>query len=346
MMFMPLKDDVKTEEILKIQGIKMHFPIRKGIFRQVTGYVKAVDGISVSIKKGETFGIVGESGSGKTTLGKIVVGLYRPTTGKVLYNGKLGKCEISNGQIPLLIRQKIQMIFQDPFSSLDPRMTIEKTLQEGLETSKKYKKTGEIHSYLAELLKQVGLSKDYFGRYPHELSGGQRQRISLVRAMSLEPEVVVCDEPTSALDVSVQAQVVNLLQDFQEKFNLTYLFITHDISLAKYLSGRIAVMYLGKVVEIANSEELFSNPLHPYTKALLQSLPRFETRTSEKGKNKVLTGEIPSPINIPSGCRFRTRCPYATEECKRIEPDFISVGNGHKVACHLYNSMRKSQSIL
>ncbi len=332
---MSLQNEVGTKEIMKIENVKMHFPVRKGIFRQVVGYVKAVDGVSLTLTKGETFGIVGESGSGKTTLGRVIVGLYQPTGGKVWYVSDTGKYDISSGKIPLRVRQKIQMIFQDPLSSLDPRFTVEKALREGLEISKEYNKK-EMREYLLRLLKEVGLSQDYFGRYPHELSGGQRQRISVIRAMSMKPEVVVLDEPTSALDVSVQAQTVNLLQDFQEKFNLTYVFITHDISLAKYLSNRIAVMYLGRIMEMAESEELFSNPLHPYTRALLESLPRFEARKGEKGKKKTLIGEVPSPINIPSGCRFRTRCPYATEKCEKVEPKLIDVGNGHKVACHLY----------
>jgi oligopeptide transport system ATP-binding protein len=330
-----------TNEILTMENVKMYFPIKKGVFRHVIGHVKAVDSITLSLKKGETLCLVGESGSGKTTLGKVVVGLYEATGGKILYNGEMGAYEISSKRMPLRIRQKIQMIFQNPYSSLDPRLTIEKTLSEGLELTEKFKgkSQAEISEYLSSFLNQVGLSKEYLFRYPHELSGGQRQRIALVRAMSLEPELIVCDEPTSALDVSVQAQVVNLLQDFQEKFNLTYLFITHDISLAKYLSDRIAVMYLGKIVEVAEGEELFSNPLHPYTKALLQSLPRFETRGKEKGKKRILSGEVPSPINMPSGCRFRTRCPYATEKCEKYEPELIDVyGDGtHKVACHLYN---------
>ncbi len=328
-----------TDEILQIENVKMYFPVKKGIFRRVIGYVKAVDDISLSLKKGETLCLVGESGSGKTTLGKVVVGLYKATEGKIFYKTEEGTYEISK-KLPLNVRQKIQMIFQNPYSSLDPRLTVERTLSEGLEMTEKFKsKPKELSSYLATLLEQVGLSKEYLFRYPHELSGGQRQRVALVRAMSLEPDLVVCDEPTSALDVSVQAQVVNLLQDFQDKLNLTYLFITHDMALAKYISDRIAVMYLGKVVEIANGEELFSNPLHPYTKALLQSLPRFEARTSEKGKKNTLKGEIPSPINMPSGCRFRTRCPYATKICEKIEPTLINVDeNGeHRVACHLYD---------
>ncbi len=332
---MSFQNNAGEKEIMKIENVKMHFPIRKGIFRQITGYVKAVDGISLTLNKGKTFGIVGESGSGKTTLGRVVVGLYHPTAGKVWYINGTNKYEISSGKIPLKVRQKIQMIFQDPFSSLDPRFTVEKALREGLEVSKEYDNK-EIRSYLSKLLNDVGLSQDYFGRYPHELSGGQRQRVAVIRAMSIKPEVIVCDEPTSALDVSVQAQTVNLLQDFQKRFNLTYIFITHDISLTKYLSDRIAVMYLGKIVEMAKSEELFSNPLHPYTRALLQSLPHFEVRKGEKGRKKTLSGEIPSPINIPTGCRFRTRCPYATEKCEKIEPNFVDVGNNHKVACHLY----------
>ncbi len=324
------EDTAVAQNVMEVEDVKMYFPIKRGIFRQVVGYVKAVDGASVSLKKGETFGIVGESGSGKTTLGKVMVGLYAPTNGKVFYRNEKKTYEISTSKIPLDIRQKIQMIFQDPFSSLDPRMTVESTLREGLEVKGKRK---DAIPLLARMLEEVGLSKEYLSRYPHELSGGQRQRIALVRAMVLNPDIVVCDEPTSALDVSVQAQVVNLLQKFQEELNLTYVFITHNISLAKYLSDRIAVMYLGKIVEECESEELFENPLHPYTRALLQSIPRFAVRSEQKGRKQTLKGEIPSPINIPSGCRFRTRCPYATKKCEKEEPSLKEV-NGHLVACH------------
>lgn len=344
---MNLQNEITYDKkALVAENVKMYFPIKRGILRHVIGYVKAVDDVSLTIKKGEALGLVGESGSGKTTFGKVIVGLYKPTNGRILYNSGSGVHEISQGKIPRGVRRKIQMIFQDPFSSLDPRMTIEETLSEGLEISERFKKSNdeEIHGYLSNLLEQVGLSKEYFSRYPHELSGGQRQRIALVRTVSLEPDFVVCDEPTSALDVSVQAQVVNLLQDFQEKMGLTYLFITHDISLAKYLSTRIAVMYLGKIVEVANSEELFASPLHPYTKALFQSLPRFEVRTAEKGGKNVLRGEIPSPINMPTGCRFRTRCPYAMKKCEKVEPPLVNVdNNGHKVACWLYSSDDKDE---
>lgn len=333
-------ESVGTKEILGAENVKMYFPIRKGIFRQVIGHVKAVDDVSVSVKKGETFGLVGESGSGKTTFGRVAVGLYKPVSGKIVYRSENAEYDISgSGKMPLKLRQRIQMIFQDPFSSLNPRLTVEQTLSEGLEISDRFRSKKEIHSYLSSLMEQVGLSGDYMYRFPHEFSGGQRQRIAIVRAMAMNPSLIVCDEPTSALDVSVQAQVVNLLKDFQKKLDLTYLFITHNIVLAKYVSDRIAVMYLGKMVEIAESEELFSNSLHPYTKSLLSAIPKFEMRDG-KGKKNTLKGEIPSPINMPKGCRFRTRCPYAMDVCAKVDPPLVEGPENHMIACHLHGEKK------
>jgi oligopeptide transport system ATP-binding protein len=294
--------------ILKVDDLVMYFPIRRGVFQRVVGYVHAVDGISFEIRKGETLGLVGESGCGKSTTGRTILQLYRPTSGDVNFEGEdLVKMK---GEKLRLMRRKMQMIFQDPYASLNPRMTVEEIVGEPLIVHE-IARGDEIRKRVQDLLSLVRLNPAYIDRYPHEFSGGQRQRIGVARALALNPDLIVCDEPISALDVSVQAQVVNLLEDLQEKLNLTYLFIAHDLSMVKHISDRVAVMYLGIFAELADRDELYSNPLHPYTTALLSAVPIPNPVTEERRKRIILEGDVPSPINPPSGCRFRTRCPYA-----------------------------------
>jgi len=294
--------------------------------------VKAVDDISFNIHRGETLGLVGESGCGKTTCGKTILGLYGATDGEVLYDGinihKLSSKEKKE------FRKRAQIIFQDPYSSLNPRMTVEDIIGEGIDIHHLYKGK-ERKDKIFELLDTVGLNKEHASRFPHEFSGGQRQRIGIARALAIEPEFIVCDEPISALDVSIQAQVVNLLMELQKKKNLTYLFIAHDLSMVKYISDRVGVMYLGHIAELAESEELYRNPLHPYTKALLSSIPIPDPKEERKKKRIPIEGEIPSPINPPPGCKFESRCKVAKEICKKQMPELLEVENGHFVACHL-----------
>lgn len=313
-----------------MNGLKKHFPIRGGIFSKIVGYVQAVDGVSFHINKGEIMGLVGESGCGKTTVGRLILRLYNPTAGEVYFEGvnisKLSKKEMRNS------RRNMQVIFQDPFGSLNPRMTIGNIIGEPLyvhNIAKGKKKEERV----VDLLETVGMSSRYMKRYPHEFSGGQRQRIGIARALALNPKLLVCDEPVSALDVSIQAQVINLLEDLQLKFGLTYLFIAHDLSVIKHISGRVAVMYLGKIVELADTEDLYTNPLHPYTEALLSAVPISDPTLDRK--RIVLEGDVPSPINPPSGCHFRTRCKYVKPICSEEEPPLIEIVNGHYAACHL-----------
>lgn len=316
--------------MLTVNGLKKHFPIRGGIFSKIVGYVQAVDGVSFHINKGEIMGLVGESGCGKTTVGRLILRLYKPTAGEVYFEGvnisQLSKQEMRNA------RRNMQVIFQDPFGSLNPRMTIGNIIGEPLyvhNIAKGKKKEERV----ADLLETVGMSSRYMKRYPHEFSGGQRQRIGIARALALNPKLLVCDEPVSALDVSIQAQVINLLEDLQVKFGLTYLFIAHDLSVIKHISGRVAVMYLGKIVELADTEDLYTNPLHPYTEALLSAVPISDPTLDRK--RIVLEGDVPSPINPPSGCHFRTRCKYVKPICSEEEPPLIEIVNGHYAACHL-----------
>jgi len=316
--------------LLTVNGLKKHFPIRGGIFSKIVGYVQAVDGVSFHINKGEIMGLVGESGCGKTTVGRLILRLYNPTAGEVYFEGvnisKLSKKEMRNS------RRNMQVIFQDPFGSLNPRMTIGNIIGEPLyvhNIAKGKKKEERV----VDLLETVGMSSRYMKRYPHEFSGGQRQRIGIARALALNPKLLVCDEPVSALDVSIQAQVINLLEDLQLKFGLTYLFIAHDLSVIKHISGRVAVMYLGKIVELADTEDLYTNPLHPYTEALLSAVPISDPTLDRK--RIVLEGDVPSPINPPSGCHFRTRCKYVKPICSEEEPPLIEIVNGHYAACHL-----------
>ncbi|MBT9281703.1 MAG: dipeptide ABC transporter ATP-binding protein [Hydrogenibacillus schlegelii] len=319
-----------SEALVAVEGLKTHFPIRAGVLRRVVGHVRAVDGVSFSVPKGTTLSIVGESGSGKTTVGRTILRLVDKTEGTVTFAGidvyRLSKAELRR------LRPKMQMVFQDPFSSLNPRMKVgmaigEALLDHGLATPKTLRERVEA------VLVQTGLEPSHFDRYPHEFSGGQRQRIGIARALALEPEFIVLDEPVSALDVSIQAQILNLLVDLKEQFGLTYLFISHDLSVVEFISDEVAVMYLGTIVEQASRDELFDHPLHPYTKALLSAVPIPDPTL--KRERIVLKGDIPSPANPPQGCRFHTRCPYAVDRC-RVEPPLLrDVGSGHRVACHL-----------
>ncbi len=316
--------------ILKVIGLKKYYPIKT--FLKTLGWIKAVDGVDLEIGEGETFGLAGESGCGKTTLGKTIIRLIEPTEGNIIFKDqdimKISKKEMKK------LRRKMQIVFQDPYQSLNPRMTVNTMLSEVLSAHFKLTKE-EINDKIIETLRNVGLMEAYMYRYPHELSGGERQRVSIARALILNPEFIVLDEPTSALDVSVQAKILNLLRELQKKFNLSYLFISHDLMIVKYMSERVGIMYLGKIVEIAESYEIFNEPLHPYTKMLIESVPMPDPKI--KRKVNIISGEVPSPINPPSGCRFHPRCPYTMEVCKEKEPNIINIRKNHKVACHLYH---------
>jgi len=318
--------------LIEVRGLKKYFIKTKGIIHKKVDYIKAVDDVSFFINKKETFGLVGESGCGKSTTGRTIIRLYKPTDGKILYDGvDIGQLS-ENDLMPY--KKKIQMIFQDPYASLNARMTVADIVGEPMDIHK-IASGKEREERIVELLNMVGLSKIHASRYPHEFSGGQRQRIGIARALSVNPEFIICDEPISALDVSIQAQVVNMLEDLQERLGLTYLFIAHDLSMVRHISDRIGVMYLGNLVEVADRDELYDKPIHPYTKALLSSIPVPDPEISEKTQRIVLEGDVPSPINPPSGCKFRTRCRYKNDICKEAVPKLIDVGNKHFVACHL-----------
>ena len=324
---------VASKTLVDVRDLKMHFPLTQGIiFQRVIGHVRAVDGVSFSIGRGQTMGLVGESGSGKTTIGRTIVRLYKPTAGQILFGDKdLAKTE---GEELRLARQRIQMIFQDPFASLNPRYTIGSLIAEPMHIYK-VASNAEIRERTAELLRVVGLRPEYIDRYPHEFSGGQRQRIAVARALSINPEFVIADEPVSALDVSIRAQVLNLLQRLQKQFDLTYLFVSHDLSVVRHVADRIAVMYLGRIVELADRDELYAAPKHPYTKALLSAVPIPDPQIEKRRQRIILSGDLPSPINIPSGCRFHTRCPMAQQICREIEPAYeAKEGRDHFAACH------------
>src|SRR5437763_6940656 len=324
---------VASKTLIDVRDLKMHFPLTQGIVRQrVIGYVRAVDGISFSIERGQTLGLVGESGSGKTTIGRTIVRLYKPTSGQVLF-GDTDLAKV-NGEGLRQIRRRVQMVFQDPFASLNPRYTIGSLIAEPMHVYN-IGSSSEIREKTAELLSVVGLRAEYIDRYPHEFSGGQRQRIAVARALAINPEFVIADEPVSALDVSVRAQVLNLLQRLQKQFNLTYLFVSHDLSVVRHVADRIAVMYLGKIVELSDRDELYATPKHPYTQALLSAVPIPDPKVEKRRQRVILSGDLPSPINIPSGCRFHTRCPMAQQICREVEPAFErKEGHEHFAACH------------
>ena len=322
----------ENKVLLDVQGLKMHFPVRgKGLGKQGS-VLKAVYDVSFSIQHGRTFGLVGESGCGKTTVGRTILKLYQATAGKVIYNGKDLTAMTDKEFFPM--RRELQMIFQDPMTSLDPRQTVNEIIGGPLRLQKMVGSKKEQDERVLELLHMVGLKDDHANRYPHEFSGGQRQRIGIARALGLEPRFIVCDEPISALDVSIQAQVVNLLEDFQERLGLTYLFISHDLSMIRHISHQVGVMYLGHLVEVAEVEELYTNMHHPYTQSLMSAAPIADPRAAAVSQRIILEGDVPSPLNPPSGCPFRTRCRFATEQCASEMPALEDIGGGHLVACH------------
>lgn len=316
---------------LKVENLKKFFPVRLGAFGEHQAVVHALDGVSFEILKGETLSLVGESGCGKSTAGLTILQLHRPTEGQIYYQG-IDLAQLEQKELRQ-IRQKLQIIFQDPYSTLNPRMTVGNAIAEPLRVHKLVVREA-IEDQVSALLEQVGLSPAASSRYPHEFSGGQRQRICIARALACEPEFIVCDEPISALDVSIQAQIINLLQDLQEKYQLTYLFIAHDLAVVRHISNRVTVMYLGRLAELAPKEELFDNPLHPYTRALLSAVPVPNPRQERQRQRAVLSGDVPSAINPPSGCRFHPRCPLAFEPCARVVPEWRELEAGHWVACH------------
>ena len=320
-----------SDTLLRVENLVMHFPIYRGVIRRQVGSVHAVDGVSFTIQRGETLGLVGESGCGKSTTGRTILQLYRPTSGKVYFND----IDLTSlkGEDLRYMRREMQMIFQDPYASLNPRMTVSEIIGEPLVVHG-MTNTVEIQQNVERLLEVVKLSPSFARRYPHEFSGGQRQRIGVARALALQPSLIICDEPISALDVSIQAQVVNLLEDLQKELNLTYLFIAHDLSMVRHISDRVAVMYLGTIVEIADREGLYKNPLHPYTQALLSAVPIPDPISDARRKRRVLEGDVPSPVDPPSGCRFRTRCWLAQSLCSEQAPPLREIDRNHSVACH------------
>ncbi len=322
-----------NENLVEVRHLKQYFNINVGMFSSKP--LKAVDDVSFAIRKGETLGLVGESGCGKTTVGRTLLHLYKPTAGEILFEGKpvSTKAEIHE------FRKKATMVFQDPYSSLNPRMTVSDIIGEPLDIHKLYSSREERRQRILELMDKVGLNSEHASRYAHEFSGGQRQRIGIARALALNPSFIVCDEPVSALDVSIQAQVINMFDELQEQLGLTYLFIAHDILVVRHISDRIAVMYLGKMVELADASEIYDHPMHPYTKSLMSAVPQPDPRIARANKRIVLSGDIPSPLNAPSGCPFRTRCPHASEACAASMPEFKEISPGHFAACHKINEL-------
>ena len=323
-----MTDNGKNRPLVEVKNLKEYFDINMGFFRSKP--LKAVDDVSFSINRGETLGLVGESGCGKTTVGRTILHLYKPTGGEVIFDGK----PVKTKQDIQELRKKATMVFQDPYSSLNPRMKVSDIVGEPLDVHKLYSSKKEREERILELLGHVGLNSEHASRYAHEFSGGQRQRIGIARALAVNPDFIVCDEPVSALDVSIQAQVINMFDDLQEKLGLTYLFVAHDLLVVRHISDRIAVMYLGKMVELADANEIYNHPLHPYSQSLLSAVPVPDPKVARANKRIVLSGDIPSPLNAPSGCPFRTRCRYATEACAQSMPPFEEVAPGHFVACH------------
>jgi len=318
----------ESKNLLEVKNLKQHFDIPNGFMKSLK--LKAVDDVTFEIKEGETLGLVGESGCGKTTVGRTILQLYKPTAGEVWFDGKLIQSKKSIQEF----RKQAQMVFQDPYSSLDPRMTVSDIIGEPLDVHKMYGSKKEREEKILHLMSLVGLNSEHATRYAHEFSGGQRQRIGIARALAVEPKFIVCDEPVSALDVSIQAQVVNMFEDLQEQLGLTYLFIAHDLLVVKHISTRIAVMYLGKMIEIGPSNELYHHPIHPYTQSLLSAVPIPDPKIARASERIHLSGDVPSPLHMPSGCPFRTRCPRATEKCAEVMPELKEMAPGHKVACH------------
>ena len=334
-----MAENMKSDNtLLKVENLKMYFPVTKGVFGKPAGIVKAVDNVSFSIRKGETFGLVGESGCGKTTTGKCILKINDPTDGKIYFGGKeissMSKHEFAS------MRRKIQLIFQDPFSSLDPRSSVFSILSEAILCDGVKRTNEELVDMVNKLLFTVELNPVMSYRFPHELSGGQRQRLGIARALACNPELIVCDEPVSALDVSIQAQIINLFRDIQKKLGITYLFIAHDLAVVRHISDRIGVMYLGHLVEITKSNELYDDPLHPYTEALLSAIPITDYYEEMKRERIPLKGEVPSPLHVPAGCPFNPRCPYATEKCRKEVPTLTEVKKEHFVACHKYSEVK------
>jgi oligopeptide transport system ATP-binding protein len=322
-----------TEVVLEVRDLVKHYPVSSGFLGRQVGLVRAVDGVSFSIRRGETLGLVGESGCGKTTTGRCILQLETPTSGSVCFEGQ----ELTTLAPAALraVRRRIQVIFQDPYSSLNPRMTVNQIVGEPLIVHRLVPDAGAQAARVQELLRQVGLLPQHGRRYPHELSGGQRQRVGVARALALEPSLIICDEPVSALDVSIQAQIINLLEDLRRELGLTYLFVAHDLSVVRHISDRVAVMYLGRIVELADRQTLYEAPRHPYTKALLSAVPIPDPEVEARREHVVLAGEVPSPLSPPAGCAFHPRCPIAVEECQRTRPDLRDLGSGHRAACHL-----------
>ncbi|MCI6813405.1 MAG: ABC transporter ATP-binding protein [Lachnospiraceae bacterium] len=322
-----------SEKLVQIEHLRQYFPA--GGYGKHKKYIQAVDDVSFFINKGETLGLVGESGCGKTTTGRSLLRLYEPTGGRFVYDGQVVfdvEKKIWADMLPY--RKKMQIVFQDPYASLDPRMTVGDIVGEAIDVHKLAKNKEERYEIIIEMLRRVGLNSEHANRYPHEFSGGQRQRVGIARALAVSPEFIVCDEPISALDVSIQAQVINMFEELQEELGLTYLFIAHDLSVVKHISNRIGVMYLGRMVELADSYELTANPMHPYTQSLISAIPIADPRVAKESKRIILEGDVPSPLNPPSGCRFRTRCPYADEQCAAQVPEWKEAKPGHFAACH------------
>lgn len=324
-----------SKTLIEVKNLKKYFPIKKGVFKGTVGHVKAVDDVSFKINEGKVLGVVGESGCGKSTLGRTMLKLLAPTEGEMLYEGKnvydLNKSELNH------MRTKMQIIFQDPYSSLNPRLPVSEIVGEAMMQHKIVKNKQEMHDKVIEIIGKCGLFPEQANRYPHQFSGGQRQRICIARSLALNPKFIVCDEAVSALDVSIQSQIINLLKDAQEDFGLTYMFITHDLSVVKFISDDIAVMYLGQIVETGSKKQIFDNPLHPYTEALLSAVPSFDPSARNNKRRIILQGDIPSPANPPSGCRFHTRCIYAQDVCKTNVPEYKEIEPGHFTMCHKVN---------